>query len=97
LGRTGHPNLSDKFCQTGLNPDFYFSTFYIPNNKISLKLIKLKLLLFKKVNKQKRIEKKLKIWLLSLKTPAFGKENVWFPNSPNFEKFPDFRIGRDVR
>ena len=33
----------------------------------------------------------------SVKSPASGKENVRFPDSPNFEISPDFRTGRDVR
>ena len=33
----------------------------------------------------------------SVKSPAFGKENVRFPDSPEFENLPDFRTGRDVR
>ena len=32
----------------------------------------------------------------SFKSPASGKENVLFPDSPYFENFPDFRTGRDV-
>ena len=31
------------------------------------------------------------------KSPASGKENVRFPDSPDFENSPDFRTGRDVR
>ena len=30
-------------------------------------------------------------------SPAPGKENVWFQDSPDFENLPDFRTGRDVR
>ena len=33
----------------------------------------------------------------SFKSPASGKENVRFPDSPDFENSPDFRTGRDVR
>ena len=33
----------------------------------------------------------------SVKSPASGKENVRFPDSPDFENLPDFRTGRDVR
>ena len=33
----------------------------------------------------------------SSKSPATGKENVRFPDSPDFENFPDFRTGRDVQ
>ena len=54
--RTGHPNLPDRSCRTRLNPDLYVWTFYIPNNRIWLQFIKLKLL-FKKVNRQKKIWK----------------------------------------
>ena len=32
----------------------------------------------------------------SFKSPASGKENVRFPDSPDFENSPDFRTGRDV-
>ena len=58
-------------------------------------------------NKQKNLEKKKKnvfwnffllfIKVLKLKSPASEKENVRFPDSPDFEKLPDFRTGRDVR
>ena len=43
----------------------------------------------------KKIEKK--IYFLSVKSPTSGKENVRFPNSPDFEKVLDFRTGDDVR
>ena len=33
----------------------------------------------------------------TVKSPASGKENVRFPDSPDFEIFPDFQTGRDVR
>ena len=33
----------------------------------------------------------------SVKSPASGKENVRFLDSPDFENLPDFRTGRDVR
>ena len=33
----------------------------------------------------------------SFKSPASGKENVRFPDSPDFENLPDFRTGLDVR
>jgi hypothetical protein len=77
-----------------------------------LKFIKLKLLLFKKVNKQKEIWKKklknfqkkflidlfcLSFFFLSFKSPASGKEIVQFLDSPDFEIFQDFRTGRNVR
>ena len=32
----------------------------------------------------------------SLSSPASGKENVRFPDSPDFENLPDFRTGRDL-
>ena len=32
--RTGHPNLPDRSCQTGLNPDLYFQTFYVQSTGI---------------------------------------------------------------
>ena len=50
----------------------------------------LKLLIFKKVNLLKRFRKKNPI-------PVSGKENVQFPDSPDFENFLDFRTGRDVQ
>ena len=37
------------------------------------------------------------IFSSSFKSPASGKENVRFPDSPDFENLPDFRTGRDVR
>ena len=37
------------------------------------------------------------IFFSSVKSPASGKENVRFPDSPDFENLPDFRTGRDVR
>ena len=33
----------------------------------------------------------------SFKSPASGKENVRFPDCPDFENLQDFRTGRDVR
>ena len=33
----------------------------------------------------------------SVKSPASGKENVRFPDSPDFENFPDFLTRRDIR
>ena len=33
----------------------------------------------------------------SFKSPAYGKENVRFLHSPDFENLPDFQIGCDVR
>ena len=30
-------------------------------------------------------------------SPASGYENIRFPDSPDFEKFPDFRTERDVQ
>ena len=32
----------------------------------------------------------------SVKSPASGKENVWLPDSPDFENSPDFRTSRPV-
>ena len=34
---------------------------------------------------------------ISVKSPVSGKENVRFPDSPDFEKSLDFQTGRDVR
>ena len=45
-----------------------------------------------KINKQNKQKKNIIIF----KSPAFGKEKVQFPDSLDFEKFPDFRTGRDV-
>ena len=82
--------------------------FYIPNNRISMKFIKFKLLLFKKVvsNKiwKKSWKKKLKniFWFFvlfdfkSFKSQASGKENVWFPESLDFENSPGFQTGCHV-
>ena len=53
------------------------------NKQKNLEIFFLKFLLFLKV--------------LKLKSPASGKENVRFPDSPDFENLPDFRTGRDVR
>ena len=33
----------------------------------------------------------------SVKSLASGKEDVQFPDSPDFENLPDFRTGRDVQ
>ena len=41
-------------------------------------------------------KKKFGIFFIS-KSPASGKENVRFPDSPDFENLPDFWTGRDVR
>ena len=57
-------------------------------------------------NSKKKNSKKYNLffWFLifssifkSFKSPASGKENVRFPDSPDFENLPDFRTGRDVR
>ena len=37
------------------------------------------------------------LFFLSVKSPASGKENVWFPDSLDFENLPDLRTGHDVR
>jgi hypothetical protein len=58
---------------------------------------------FKKILKKKNLKKNLTIFFFlsstfkSGKSPASGKENVRFPDSPDFENLPDFRTGRDVR
>ena len=31
------------------------------------------------------------------KSPVSGKENIWFPDCPDFEHLPDFQTGGDVR
>jgi hypothetical protein len=53
---------------------------------------------------KKKIETKILIFFFfslnifhSVKSPASGKENVRFPDSPDFENSPDIRTGRDVR
>ena len=55
-------------------------------------------------SKQKKfIKKKMKLDFFSIKisvkslSPASGKENVRFLDSPDFESLPDFPTGRDVR
>ena len=35
--------------------------------------------------------------LKSVKSLASGKENILFPDSPDFEKFTDFLSGHDVK
>ena len=50
---------------------------------------------------KKKFEKKvLKFYFLYFfpifKSPVSGKENVWFPVSPDFDNLPDFRTGRDI-
>ena len=45
-------------------------------------------------NRQKNLEKKM---IKSVKSLASGKENVRFPDSPDFENLPAFRNGCDVR
>ena len=58
------------------------------------------------LQKKKKIEKKIwkkKNYFLFFyffpifKSPASGKENVRFPDSPDFDNLPDFQTGRDVR
>ena len=109
LNRTGHMSFftgqdrTPKFAGQVL-PDRTKSglIFYIPNNRISMKFFKLKQT--KKLRK-KEFEKKFEIFFeiffflifRSFKSPASGKENVRFPDSPDFENSPDFRTGRDVR
>ena len=43
------------------------------------------------------LESQILFVCISFKSPASKKEKVRFPDSPDFEKFPDFRTGRDVR
>ena len=65
--------------------------FHIPNNKISMKFIKLKQTCF--------FIFFLDIFFLlfrSFESPASVKENVLFPDSPKFENSLDFQTGRDV-
>ena len=59
----------------------------------------------KKKFEKKKIERFEEIFFLlffsytfkSVKSPASGKENIRFPDSPDFENMLDFRTGRDVR
>ena len=44
----------------------------------------------------KKIEKKC-VFFEIVKSTASGKENVQFPDSPDFENFPDFQTRHDVR
>ena len=53
--------------------------------------------MFKKKKLKKKIEVLFFIFFPILKSPASGKENVRFPDSPDFDNLPDFRTGRDVR
>jgi len=63
---------------------------------IGIGLLCLKILLFKKLNK-KNLNKLFSSIFKSFKNPASGKENAQFPDSPDFENFPDYQAGRDVR
>ena len=51
---------------------------------------------FEKKNEKKNVEFFFDSFLI-FKSPAFGKENVQFPDSPDFENLPDLQTGRDVR
>ena len=65
--------------------------------------------MYLKINKKKIWKKKIekKVWkkkvlifsfiFKSVKSPASGKENIRFPDSPDFVNFPDIRTRRDVR
>jgi hypothetical protein len=57
--------------------------------------------LLDQINKEKENLKKKFIFFfsifISVHSPVSGKENVRFPDSSNFENFPDLRAGRDVR
>ena len=54
--------------------------------------------------KKKKVEKKnlenfldfFSMYFLSFKSPVSRKENVWFPDSPDFKNLLDFRTGHDV-
>ena len=50
-----------------------------------------------KKNLKKKFEKKIGDFFSIFKSPASRKENVRFPDSPEFENSPDFGTGRDVR
>jgi hypothetical protein len=88
-GEDGTRNLPDRSCRTGLNPDLYFQTLYHINEQKKIMKKSLK----------KSLKKKLKIYIFFpiFKCPASGKENVQFPDSPDFEKLPDSGAGLDVR
>ena len=59
----------------------------------------------KRPNEQtKKMEKKIKTFFFivfsvfkSIKSLAYGKENLWFLDSPDFEKNHDFLTGRDFK
>ena len=47
---------------------------------------------------KKNFEKNIFLIFFSIfKSPVSRKENILFPDSPDFENLPDFRTGRDVR
>ena len=52
-----------------------------------------------KKNLKKKFKKKFDFFSIFKKvySPASGKENFRFPDSPDFENSPDFLTGRDVR
>jgi hypothetical protein len=51
----------------------------------------------KKKKIKKKIQKKISSIFKSVKSLAPGRENVWFPDSPDFENLPEFWTKRDVR
>ena len=82
---------------------YQFSYDKVPGYKFGIKNLNWDV--FEKKLKNWKIEKNLKknYFLIfssifkSFKSPASRKENVRFPNSPDFENLPDFRTGRDVQ
>jgi hypothetical protein len=76
-----------QICWTGpvIFKHFTYQVWVINSHKIRSPDTNLVL----KVNNKKKID--------FVKSPASGKENVRFPNSPDFENLPDFQTGLDVR
>ena len=49
-----------------------------------------------KKNLEKNTKNRIFFDFYRVESPASGKENNWFPDSPDFENLPDFGTGRDV-
>ena len=72
------------------------------NNQILLKIVKLKLLLFKKVNtttkrKKRKNEKMCLLIFKTFKSLMSGKENVLFMENSDFENKTGFWTGDDFQ
>ena len=67
LDRTGHLNLLDRTCQTGLNPDLFFKTFYHINKQKKI---------MKKFLKKKFWKKNLNYFLLFLRVQSPGRKKT---------------------